>query len=117
MDGLQLAVGVRGFVGIACEQVTLILGDEWHDSFLEILSCCSVGNMRMDVEDSNGSKWKFSSCHMAIVEILRGGASVDFGTAPRSSLFCSIWMTTISSFLPCPCTMVRGGNLVPTYFS
>ena len=30
------------------------------------------------------------------------GVPVDLGGVPRSSLLNSVWMTTISLFLPCP---------------
>ena len=35
----------------------------------------------------------------------------DFGSIPRHSSLCSMWMTTISLLRPCPWTSVRGGNL------
>ena len=40
------------------------------------------------------------------------GVSVHFGGVPRISLLNSVWMTTISLCLPCPWTLVRGGNVL-----
>ena len=67
VDGLQLAERVRGFVGITCDHIALVYRNERHDTFLHVFSCFTVADVRMDMEYSDGGKWKISSGNMACV--------------------------------------------------
>ena len=67
VDGLQLAERVRGFVGITCGHIALVFRNERRDTFLHVFFCCNVADVRMDMEHSNGGKWKISSGNMACV--------------------------------------------------
>ena len=65
VNGLQLAERICGLVGIACDRIAAVLRNERHDTFLYVLFCCTMADVRMNMEHSNGGKWKISSGDMA----------------------------------------------------
>ena len=65
VNGLQLAKRICGFVGIICNHITLVLRHERHDTFLYVFFCCTMADVWMDMEHSNGGKRKISSGNMA----------------------------------------------------
>ena len=66
---LESAVGIRGFVGVSSDRVTLVQCYEWQDFVLKIFPCCSMADGRMNVENSNGSKWKVCPRYVAAVKL------------------------------------------------
>ena len=115
VDVLKLAVGVGGLVRVTSSRIALVLCDERHDYRLEIFPCCAMA----DSDEHGTRQW----LQMGGLPLSRAdcrsdvdGDSVDLGGVPRSSFLNSVWMTTISLFLPCPYTLVRGGSLLPMYF-
>ena len=68
VDVLELAVAVRGFVGVSSDRVTLVQGNEWQNFTLKIFPCCSMVDGRMDVENSDCCKWKICPRHAAVVK-------------------------------------------------
>ena len=66
---LESAVGIRGFVGVSSDRVTLVQCHEWQDFVLKIFPCCSMADGGMNVENSNGSKRKVCPRYVAAVKL------------------------------------------------
>ena len=58
IDPLQPTVSVGGFVGIASDCVALVSRNKWLHSILQILSFCSMSDIRMDMENSTVEGWR-----------------------------------------------------------
>ena len=43
-DVLESAAGVRGFVGVSSDRITLVQCHEWQDFVLKIFPCCSMAD-------------------------------------------------------------------------
>ena len=43
-DVLESAVGIRGFVGVSSDRITLVQCHEWQDFVLKIFPCCSMAD-------------------------------------------------------------------------
>ena len=68
-DVLESAVGIRAFVGVPSDRVTLVQCHEWQDSVLKIFPCCSMADGGMNVENSNGSKREVCPRYVAAVKL------------------------------------------------
>ena len=69
IDPLQSSESVGGFVCVARDCVRLVCRDKWHDSGLEIPPCCSMGDIRISMENSHCCVWMSGSGNVSTVVI------------------------------------------------
>ena len=107
---------ICGLVGVAFDRIAVVLSDERHDAFLYVVFCCTMADVRMNMENPYGGKWKVSSCDMA-------------GVVGKNRVLSGFWECSTNlivllnvddynlAVLAMPLYGGGGGNLCPTHFS